>query len=108
MQFTDQNFQEEVENNTELVLVDFSAPWCGPCQLMGPIIDEVIKEYENKDIKIGKLDIDENPVVAEKYHIMSVPTIMLFKKGKIIDQINGYCGKRDLMELIDKNLTKER
>ncbi|MEK7558136.1 MAG: thioredoxin [Patescibacteria group bacterium] len=107
MQFTDQNFQEEVENeNNKLVLVDFSAPWCGPCRLLSPIIDELIEECTNKDVKIGKVNIDESQIVTEKYGIMSVPTIMLFKNGKTIEQINGYCSKDALIEVIDKHLKK--
>ncbi|MFH1233688.1 MAG: thioredoxin [Patescibacteria group bacterium] len=106
MQFTDQNFRQEVENNAGLALVDFSAPWCGPCQLMSPIIDEIIEEYKNKDIKIGKLNTDEYQNIAEKYNIMSVPTIMLFRNGKMIEQINNYCSKGNLTELIDRYLVK--
>ncbi|MDO9399295.1 MAG: thioredoxin [bacterium] len=106
MQFTDQNFQEEVENNVELALVDFSAPWCGPCRLLSPIIDEITEEYKDKNIKIGKVNIDESQIVTEKYQIMSVPTIILFKNGKIVEQINGCCSKDNLIELIDRYLKK--
>ncbi|MBU0647015.1 thioredoxin [Patescibacteria group bacterium] len=107
MQFTDQNFQEEVENeNNKVVLVDFSAPWCGPCRLLSPIIDELIEEYKNKDVKIGKVNIDESQNITEKYGIMSVPTIILFKNGKTVEQINGCCSKDVLIEVIDKHLKK--
>ena len=104
MIFTDQNFKTEAEDNKGLVLVDFYAPWCGPCQLIEPIIDEIIKEYKDKKIKIGKLNIDENKDITEKYNIMTVPTFILFREGKILEQINNYCGKEDLQHLIDKHL----
>ncbi|MFH1773024.1 MAG: thioredoxin [Patescibacteria group bacterium] len=106
MHFTEQNFQQEVENNTGLVLVDFFTTWCGPCKLMGLVINEIIENYKDKDIKIGKLDIDECGAIGEKYNIMSVPTIVLFKSGKIVEQINGYCDKEYLVKVINKYLVK--
>jgi len=106
MQLNEQNFRQEVEDSIDLVLVDFFAPWCGPCQLMAPIIEELAKEYQGKSIKIAKLNIDENSKIAEKYSIMSIPTISLFDKGKVIDQVIGYCAKEDLRQLIDKYLKK--
>lgn len=102
--YNDQNFKQEVEQYSGLALIDFFADWCGPCRLMAPIIDEIAIEYKDKDIKIGKVNIDENKELVEKYRIMSVPTIYLFKQGKIIERINGYCIKEDLIELINKNL----
>jgi len=104
MQLTDQNFKQEVEDFNGLVLVDFFAPWCGPCQLMAPIIEELVNEYQGKQIKIAKLNIDENNKTAGEYNIMSIPTILLFEKGKVINQIVGYCAKEDLKRLVDKHL----
>lgn len=103
MQFTDQNFNQEIENYNGLALVDFFAEWCGPCKLMGPIIEELGKEYKSK-IKVGKLNVDENKIVAEKYNIMSIPTLIIFQNGKTIQTITGYVAKEQLEEAIDKYL----
>ncbi|MFH0923598.1 MAG: thioredoxin [Candidatus Falkowbacteria bacterium] len=104
MELTNQNFKQEVEENKGLVLVDFAALWCGPCKLMAPIIDELAEDYKGKDIKIGKLDIDDGNEVAEKYNVMSVPTFILFKGGEVIEQLTGYQSKDALEEIINKNL----
>ena len=81
VKLTDSTFSQEVELNKGVVLVDFWAPWCGPCRMVGPIIDEVAQEYAGK-AKVGKLNVDENPEVAMKYGIMSIPTMLIFKDGK--------------------------
>jgi thioredoxin 1 len=105
MQFTDQNFQQEVEQSKGVVLVDFFAEWCGPCRVMGPIIEELAGEFKDKlGLKIGKLNIDENTATAEKYGIMSIPTLILFKDGKKIEQLVGLRDKDSLINLINKNL----
>lgn len=105
MKVTNQNFQQIIEQtNSNLVLVDFFSKWCGPCKLMMPIIDELIEEYKGKNIIIGSLDVNENSEIAEKYNIMSIPTLILFKNGKILNQIVGYKDKEFLKELINKNL----
>jgi thioredoxin 1 len=106
MEFNKNNFQAEVEENKDLVLVDFFAPWCGPCKLMLPIVDNLIQEYQGKEIKIGKVNIDENSELAEKYGVMGVPTFIFFKAGKIIDQFSGYRSKEEINELIDKYLAE--
>lgn len=95
MQFTDQNFEQEVMKSNKPVFVDFWAPWCGPCQVMGPIIDELSKEMEGK-VKIGKLNVDENPETAGKFGIMSIPTMMVFNGGKIAKQFMGVQAKESL------------
>lgn len=105
MQFTDQNFQQEVEQNKGVVLVDFFAEWCGPCRVMGPIIEELAGEFKDKPgLKIGKLNIDENTAIAEKYGVMSIPTLILFKDGKKVEQLIGLQNKDLLINLINKNL----
>lgn len=100
--FTDQNFEEEVLKSKVLVLVDFWATWCGPCQVMGPIIDELAHDFEGKNIKIGKINIDENSEMAEKYGVMSIPNLVFFKDGKVADQLLGVQSKKTLGEKIKK------
>lgn len=100
--FTDQNFEEEIINSKVPVLVDFWATWCGPCQVMGPIIEELANDFEGKGIKIGKINIDENSRMAEKYGIMSIPNLVFFKGGKMVDQMLGVQSKKTLEAKIKK------
>ena len=100
--FNDQNFDEEVLKSKTPVLVDFWAPWCGPCKMQGPIIDEIAKDYEGKEVKIGKLNVDEAPQSASKFQIMSIPTIVIFKDGKPIEQMMGVQDKDTLSKQLDK------
>lgn len=102
VKFTDQNFEEEVIKSNVPVLVDFWAPWCGPCQMMGPVIEELAKEYEGKAIKIGKLNVDENPTMAEKHGIMSIPALKVFKAGQVVNEMVGAQAKEGLKEILDK------
>jgi len=81
------------------VLVDFWAPWCGPCQTAGPVIEELAKEYEGK-IKVGKLNVDENPKISEKYGILSIPTVIIFKNGEEVKRQVGFVGKEGYINLI--------
>ncbi len=97
--FTDQNFEKEVLKSEMAVLVDFWAPWCGPCQMVGPVIEELAKENEGK-VKVGKLNVDENPQTAAKYGVMSIPTVILFKEGKEVGRKIGFEGKESLVKLI--------
>ncbi len=100
--FTNNNFDSDVINSEISVLIDFWAPWCGPCRIQGPIIEDLSSEFDNKKIKIGKMNIDDNPEIAQKYNIMSIPTIIIFKNGKILDQLVGLRGKEDLKKIINK------
>ncbi len=95
----DNNFEQEVLKSTGIILVDFWAPWCGPCQMMGPIIEEVAKEFEGK-IKVYKLNVDENPKTASNYEILSIPTLKFFKEGNIVDEMTGLKPKDMLVEKI--------
>lgn len=101
--FTDNNFKKEVLEAETPVLVDFWAPWCGPCKMIGPIIEEFAKEYEKK-IKIGKINIDEDTKIATQFGIMSIPTLIFFKKGKAVDQLVGALNKHDLKKKIEEVL----
>lgn len=94
MEFTKDNFEAEVLKNDTPVLVDFWAPWCGPCQLMGPVIEELAKEAT--PAKVGKLNVDEHPEIAQAYDIMSIPTIKIFKGGQIVKEFVGVQGKDTL------------
>ena len=97
--FTDENFEKEVLQSDLPVMVDFWAPWCGPCQMAGPVIDELAGEYDGK-AKIGKLNVDDNQQVAMKYGVMSIPTVILFKDGKEIGRKIGFAGKQMYEDLL--------
>lgn len=98
--FTDQNFQEEVLNSPTPVLVDFFATWCGPCKMLAPVVEELSNEYAGK-VKVGKLDVDDNPVVAQTYGVQSIPTILFFKNGQLVDKMVGFQNKEVLEEKLD-------
>jgi len=99
--FTDQNFDQEVLKSEQPALVDFWAPWCGPCQVMGPIIEALAGELAGK-IKIGKLNVDENPATAQKYSVMSIPNLMIFKDGKMVKQFVGVQAGENLKKELEK------
>ena len=101
-EFTDKNFKEEVIESEKVTLVDFWAPWCGPCQMMGPIIEDLAKEM-GETFNIGKLNVDENPASASEYGVMSIPALKIFKGGKIVKEFTGVQNKEILMEEL-KNL----
>ncbi|QNO14405.1 thioredoxin [Alkalicella caledoniensis] len=103
LEVTTQSFEQEVLNNDTPVLVDFWAPWCGPCKMLAPIIDELVGDYQGK-VKIVKVNVDENQEIASKYGIMSIPTLILFDKGQEKDTITGFMPKKKLAEKIDSNL----
>lgn len=98
---TDQNFDTEVLKNDQPVLIDFWAVWCGPCQLQDPIVEEVAKELDGK-VKVGKFNVDENPTVTQKYMVMSIPTLMIFKNGTIVKQFIGVQSKQTILGELNK------
>ncbi len=99
---TDDNFEKEVLKAKEPVLVDFWAPWCGPCKMQAPILEELAEEYQGKPIKIGKVNVDENSTSASKFQVMSIPTLIIFKAGKPIEQMMGIQDKNTLKEKIER------
>lgn len=101
--FTDSNFKKEVLDSNLPVLVDFWADWCGPCKMIAPLVEELAGEYKDK-LKIGKLDVDASPKTATTYGIMSIPTLVFFKQGKITDQVVGALNKTELKRKIEENL----
>jgi len=100
---TDASFEQDVLKSAEPVLVDFWAPWCGPCRMVAPIVDEIAKEFAGK-IKVYKLNTDENPSVASQYGIRSIPTLMIFSAGEKVDTVVGAVPKTTLSGTIKKHL----
>lgn len=102
-EITDSNFETEVLNNEKVTLIDFWAEWCGPCRAIGPIVEELAKEYDGKAL-IGKVNVDENPEITVKYGIRNIPTILFIKKGEIVDKQVGAVPKSMLEEKLKKHL----
>lgn len=98
---TDQNFQTEVIKSTIPVLVDFWAPWCGPCKIIGPVVEELAKEYEGK-VKVVKVNVDDNPDSAGQFNVMSIPTLMIFKGGEPVKTIIGAQPKESIKKAMDE------
>ena len=102
--FTDAGWDADVLNAVVPVLVDFWAEWCGPCRMMSPTIDAVAADYAGK-VKVGKLNVDENGGTAMRYNIRGIPSLLVFKGGKIVDQKVGAVGKSDLAKMLDLHVT---
>lgn len=98
---TDADFQEVVEKSQELVLVDFWASWCGPCKMLGPIYEEVSNEVEG--VKFTKLNVDENPNSASRYRVGSIPTVLAFKNGQVVDTMIGFKPKAEIKSFVERN-----
>ena len=103
LEFTDSNFQTEVLSSQQPVLVDFWAPWCGPCKMLAPTIEQLAGEFEGK-VRIGKLNTDDNPQVASSYGISAIPTVLLFKGGSIVDRFVGVTPKAKMSASLTSHL----
>ncbi len=104
IEITDENFKGEVLESGVPVLVDFWAPWCGPCKVMSPIIEELGDEIDAAQMKIGACNVDESPKAPQEYGVMSIPTFIVFKDGKEVDRVSGSMEKEDLKERIMKHV----
>lgn len=100
MILTDENFEEEVIESKKPVLVDFWATWCGPCMMLAPIVTEIAEEYADV-LKVGKVNVDEQPVTSLEYKVSSIPTLILFKDGKILKKAVGYMSKSELIRELE-------
>ena len=103
VEITDSNFDQEVLKAETPVLVDFWAEWCGPCRMVGPVVEELAGDYEGK-VKVGKVDVDTNPQISMKYGIRSIPSLLIFKDGEVVDQIVGAVPKPHLQKQLDAQL----
>ena len=103
LEANDASFEAEVVQADRPVLVDFSATWCGPCKRLEPLVHEIAKDYDGR-LKVVKVDIDKSPGIAAKFAVMSVPTLVLFRDGKVMDQLTGLVAKRVIADRVDKVL----
>ncbi|BBD07797.1 thioredoxin [Desulfovibrio ferrophilus] len=103
LQVTDSNFEAEVLQSEIPVLVDFWAPWCGPCRAMGPVVDELAEEFSGQ-IKVAKMNVDESQATPSKYGIRAIPTLILFKGGEVLEQVTGAVSKSSIKEMISSKI----
>jgi len=101
--FTDANFQTEVLDTDQVTLVDFWAEWCGPCRMIGPVVEELATEYAGK-AKIGKVNVDENPAISQQFGIRSIPTLLFIKNGEIVDKQVGVAPKAVLQQKLEQHM----
>ncbi|WP_291424832.1 thioredoxin [Deinococcus sp.] len=101
VEMTDSNFSSEIAQG--VTLVDFWAPWCGPCRIIAPVVEELAGQYEGR-VKVGKINVDDNPATAGQFRVMSIPTLLLFKDGQLVDTLVGAQPKRSFEALLDKHV----
>lgn len=103
LEITDQSFQETVLNSDKPVLVDFWAAWCGPCRMLGPIVEEISNDFEGKAV-VGKVDVDNNQQISLDYGIRNIPTVLIFKNGEVVDKLVGVSPKEVIAEKLQAHL----
>ena len=101
---TDEDFAEQVERAEGLAIVDFWATWCGPCKLVAPIVEQLARDYTEKGLRVAKLDVDQNPHTASRYGIRSIPTVLFFKKGELVDRVIGAVPRNHLEDKVKQHL----
>jgi len=104
LEITDTNFGEEVRDQSGLSMVDFWATWCGPCRIIAPIVEKLAEDYADKGLRVGKLDVDVNPQIASQFGVRSIPTVLFFKNGEVVDKVIGAVPRTQLEEKIKKHL----
>ena len=103
IKITNTNFKKEVSESEQTVLIDFWAPWCAPCRMMGPVIEQLALEYEGR-VKVGKVNVDEEAALAQQFQIVSIPTFIFIKNGKVIQRLTGARPKEELQSLLEDEL----
>jgi thioredoxin 1 len=103
LQISDSDFNAQVVQSDLPFLLDFWAPWCGPCKAIGPVVDELSQEFQGR-LKVGKMNVDDNPTTPGKFGIRAIPTLIIFKGGEVVDQVTGAVGKQQLVAMIEKAL----
>lgn len=104
LEVTDQNWADEVDGNEGLTMVDFWAVWCGPCRMVAPIVEELAGEYQEKGLKVGKLDVDSNPETTVRFGVRSIPSILFFKGGELVDKVVGAVPRQHLEDKIQEHI----
>lgn len=104
LEVTDQNWADEVDGNEGLTMVDFWAVWCGPCRMVAPIVEELAGEYQEKGLKVGKLDVDSNPEITVRFGVRSIPSILFFKGGELVDKVVGAVPRQQLEDKIQEHI----